>query len=409
MVLLTDGPAQSLHQAFNQRVLLRPVTKHQARLTPDHADAVMETLLDITQALPRGPVHIDLTATNAAARALLAVSRKPLIIAGMEARYDGAAPALDAFARQLGAPVLLTYKAKGCLAADDARMVGLFTNAASELEVLEHADLLILYGLDPVEMIPGDWRCQATVLDLFPGPKPAGIITADVTLTAPLAEALKSLRSGIAEPVWQADEIAALKAGARARVSMTGKGHTAASVVQALAGISPEGCRLTVDAGAHMFAAMNLWPASQPNDVLKSNGLSTMGYALPVAIASALEDRTRPVAALTGDGGLMMCLAELATAVEHGLKVVTVVCNDAALSLIDIKQQRNQHPSRGVRYAAVDFATAAQAFGCPSWQVGSREPLEPALEAAFAQPGPALVDVCVDPSGYGEQLAALRG
>ena len=153
MVLLTDGPAQSLHQAFDHRALLRPVAKHQARLTPDHADAVMETLLDITQALPRGPVHIDLTATDAAtpittngpaaidasaadplpaqvrdgdidaARALLAASRKPLIIAGMEARYDGAAPALDAFARQLGAPVLLTYKAKGCLADDDARLL----------------------------------------------------------------------------------------------------------------------------------------------------------------------------------------------------------------------------------------------------------------------------------------------
>ena len=66
--------------------------------------------------------------------------------------------------------------------------------------------------------------------------------------------------------------------------------------------------------GAHMFSAFACWQADEPFGVLKSNGLSTMGYALPAAIASSLHEPERAVAAVTGDGGMAMCLSELATA-----------------------------------------------------------------------------------------------
>ena len=152
-----------------------------------------------------------------------------------------------------------------------------------------------------------------------------------------------------------------------------------------------------------------LWQAEAPFGVLKSNGLSTMGYALPAALASALQEPERPVLAVTGDGGLMMCLAELTTAVERQCLIVVVVLNDAALSLIDIKQQRQLHPSRGVRYRRVDFAAAARALGCRAWRLEAEDALEAVVEAAFAGDGPAVIDITVDPSGYREQLAALRG
>jgi acetolactate synthase-1/2/3 large subunit len=157
-----------------------------------------------------------------------------------------------------------------------------------------------------------------------------------------------------------------------------------------------------------MFSAMAFWESRGPYDVLKSSGLSTMGYALPAAIASALHEPGRPAVAMTGDGGLMMCLAELATAVRYGLNIVVVVFNDAALSLIDIKQQRQQRQSRGVRYPAVDLAAAARGLGCRAWRVDEGAPLEPVLAEAFAGTGPAVVDVAVDPAGYGAQLAGLR-
>lgn len=434
MILFTDGPAASQHQAFDQNALFQPFTKRQVRLRPDDGRARLAALLDDACRLPRGPVHVDLTAPDAqtivaddrpepvaaapapidgdaleSARALLGASRRPIIIAGMEARYAGADVALGRLADALGGPVLLTYKAKGCLADADPRMVGLFTGATAEAACLGRADLIVLYGFDPVEMIPSPWRYTAPVLDLFPGPKARNPMATAATLTASLSDAVETLVSAAAPSDWTGEDIVDLRRDMRDRLALAGDGHTVATVVDAVGAGAPDGCRLTVDAGAHMFSAMGLWQAAAPHDVLKSNGLSTMGFALPAAIAAALETPERPVVALTGDGGLMMCLGELATAAERGLSVVTIVLNDGALSLIDIKQQSRQHPAVGVRYPTIDFAAAGLAMGCAAWRVGRGEPLAGVIAEAFEAAGPALIDVDVDPAGYGDQLAALRG
>ena len=134
-----------------------------------------------------------------------------------------------------------------------------------------------------------------------------------------------------------------------------------------------------------------------------------MGFALPAAIASALHEPDRPVIAFTGDGGLLMCLSELSTASRLGCHITVVVFNDAALSLIDIKQQARAMTSRGVRYPAIDFATAAEGLGARGWRVTDRGALEPVLATAFAIEGTTVVDVATDPSDYPAQIQALRG
>ena len=167
--------------------------------------------------------------------------------------------------------------------------------------------------------------------------------------------------------------------------------------------------RATVDAGAHMFSATAFWPSSKPNDVLISNGLATMGFALPAGIASALHEPKRPAVAFTGDGGLMMCMGELATAVQERARIVVVVFNDGALSLIDIKQQSRKLPATGVRWKRFDFATAMRGMGGRGYRVRTLAEYRRALAKALAGTGPALVDVQVDPSGYQKQLRAMRG
>src|SRR6185436_3594807 len=95
-------------------------------------------------------------------------------------------------------------------------------------------------------------------------------------------------------------------------------------VVELTADVYPR-ARITVDAGAFMLPVMSLWRAAEPCDVLISNGLCSMGFALPAAIGASLLDRERQVLAFTGDGGLLMCLAELRTAAREGLPVRVVV------------------------------------------------------------------------------------
>jgi thiamine pyrophosphate-dependent acetolactate synthase large subunit-like protein len=109
-----------------------------------------------------------------------------------------------------------------------------------------------------------------------------------------------------------------------------------------------------------MLPATLLWPIDEPSGLLISNGLSTMGYALPAAVGAALLDRDRPVVALTGDGGLLMCAGELLTAVRERLRIIVIVFNDASLSLIEIKQQaRRLDPlaSRSVTSTGLEWPT----------------------------------------------------
>jgi acetolactate synthase-1/2/3 large subunit len=158
-----------------------------------------------------------------------------------------------------------------------------------------------------------------------------------------------------------------------------------------------------------MISATAFWKVSQPNDLLISNGLATMGFAVPAAVAAAMEDPVRGAIAFTGDGGFMMCSSELALAAQTNANIVVVVFNDGALSLIDIKQKSRNLSRRGTTWPRPDFAKVAEGYGCHSWQVDTIEGYKVVLKKAFKVKGPALIDVIIDPQGYGEQLTSLRG
>ncbi len=431
VILFCDGPASSLHQAFDQNALYQPISKLQGRLTPETGSTLFSEGLATALVHPRGPVQFDLSAGDANTLCspadlvppagspaphppgvwvdLIAGSRRPVIIAGLEARDPATAAALRRLAGRLTCPILTTYRAKGVVPDDHANMVGHFTGATLEARCLAQADLICCIGFDPVEMIPGPWPYQAPILELRAADGARLPIEPALSLTGDLPCLIDSICELQPSSPWNSEEVADLRNSYHQALHLAGQGHTAKTIINQLARLALPQTRLTVDAGAHMVSVMARWPASEANGVLKSNGLSTMGYALPAAIGSALHEPDRPVIAVTGDGGMLMAMAELATAAELGCNLTIIVLNDAALSLIDLKQQNLQMASKGVRYTATDFATAAKGLGCAGFKVGPDEDLEPVLQKALSVEGPSLIDVAVDPSGYRDQLAALRG
>ncbi len=104
-----------------------------------------------------------------------------------------------------------------------------------------------------------------------------------------------------------------------------------------------------------------------------------------------------------------MCAGELLTAVRERLHLVTIVFNDASLSLIDIKQQQRGHDPSGVALGAVDWCRLAQSMGVAAWTAGTEDALERALDAALEHRGPSLIDARIDPDGYGDTLRVIRG
>jgi len=441
LVLISDGLAPEAarfvtHQVLDQRALSAPLVKGSARLEGDAAAAEFDRLLELALTPPLGAVHVELTGEAArrpvgrsalrtvagapaaataaleAAAALLARAERPVLVVGLEACAAPAAAAARRFAATLDCPVLATYQAKGVIPDADPRAVGLFTGGTLEAPLVEAADLIVLFGVDPVELIPRPWPYRAPVLDIGCAPRPLH----HATPAAGLYGALDRIEAGLAlRPAprgWPADTAAAHRRRIRERLACpAGEGVSPQRIVELAqaAAMRDAPPRVTVDAGAHMFSATAFWQCAAPNDLLISNGLATMGFALPAALAASLADRSRPVVAFTGDGGLAMCLGELLTAAEQRARLVVVVFNDGALSLIDIKQQARGLPRDGVRWDRVDFAGAAAAFGLAAWRARSEPEYADAIAGALRTDGPCLVDVRVDPAGYADQLKALRG
>ena len=351
-------------------------------------------------------------------------ARRPVVLLG-----TGAIPRTAAVRRALagsGIPALHTYRARGVLPDSAAEAAGLVTGGTMEWPLLNVADLIVGLGVDEAEMIPAPWDYAArTIVVTEDEPPDHGYFTGATTLRLPLGRALEALATGLAAALaagpglgWAAGagravkQDAARRLAAVAAVTRTGSPGRLAppQVVRTVRDGTPAQTIATVDAGAHMLVAMPLWEVPEPGRLLISSGLATMGYALPAAIAAALCRPEVPVVAFTGDGGLGMTLAELETAVRLSLQVIVVVFNDAALSLIEIKQKpAGQGDAGAVRYRPVSFAAAATALGAAGAAVSTEPDLAAALAAALRRPGPTVIDADVDPACYPAVMDLTRG
>jgi acetolactate synthase-1/2/3 large subunit len=456
------------HQRIDQPALGRSVAKAAITIGGPRPGEAAARIVRMALAPPPGPViasmdasapgladpdgtgpdsAVDDNGTLAASflAGALRAARRPVLLLG-----TGAIPRTASVRRALagrGIPVLHTYRARGILPDAGADAAGLITGGTMEWPLLSAADLIIGLGVDEAEMIPTPWDYPArTILitESTAGPAAAGpaaagpaaagpaaagtaaagtaaaggsayrgYFTGATPLRMPLAQALEVLATGPGHD-WPPGAGRAARADAAGRlvsaaVASPGRLAPQQVVVTVRAG-TPPGTIATVDAGAHMLVAMPLWEVDEPRSLLVSSGLATMGYALPAAIAAALCAPQVPVVAFTGDGGLGMTLAEIETAVRLSLRVIVIVFNDAALSLIKLKQKpAGQGGDEAVRYRPVCFAAAATAMGAAGAEVTTERDLATALAAALRRPGPTVIDASVDPAGYLAVMDLSRG
>jgi acetolactate synthase I/II/III large subunit len=303
---------------------------------------------------------------------------------------------------------MVTYKAKGVVRDDDVHFAGVFTNAAIEQPILNQADLLIGVGLDPVELLPRTWTYTQPLIGIERFRVEGGHVPFVAHLVSDVAAGLQQLSQCLVSADWNLDEVRGAIAAQRELMQTTGAQLTADGVIR-IAAIAAPDARVTVDAGAHMFAATMLWPVAEPNGMLISNGLSTMGFALPAAIGASLLDRRRPVVALTGDGGLLICLGELLTAAREHLPVVTIVFSDASLSLIAVKQQQRRLVPAGVALGDVAWCALAESLGVSAQSASTEAELRHALSRSLERRGPSLIEARIDPSDYAHMVRTVRG
>ncbi len=440
------------HQLIDQRAMFRPVTKLSTTITDATPADILATTVDKATAWPYGAIHLDYdaggppdsgppesrpeprtaaTASRSAvpsspapvdeAVALLLDSRRPLVIVGMEAAAAGP-PVVEALER-LGCPVLTTYQAVGLVPTEGSLHAGIYTNGTLEQPTLDSADLILTIGLDTVEPIPTPWRSTVSVVRISATAAIDEFVPVTVDLIGQPVELMATILDRLADrswsPTWPEGAAARFRTEARARLrSDTDTGletegarfgplELVETATRSIPDDVADQLTVTVDAGAHFLAVMPNWPVADRFRLLISNGLATMGFALPAAIGAALARPGKPVLAFSGDGGLAMTMAELETMARLELPITVVVFNDAALSLIAVKQQDHHGGEAAIRYRLTDFATIATASGLRGTIVES--PRELAQTLARDWTGPRLIDARIDPTDYRSLLAASRG
>lgn len=408
------------HQVFDHQAMLRPVVKGSFRLAPGAVGAGMAKAIALATSGQPGPVHVDVPITvaegpategplaapwqaapglppaEALAKALAALqsAQRPLAIAGVDAVNEGAGPAITAFCRDHGIPLVTTYKGKGLMPEVDPLCLGgagLSPKADRLLmPLIAKADAVLLLGYDPIEMRIG-WRhpfgAGQTVIDIAPSPRDHGMHRADIPLVAALAPTLAALRHTTA-PRWTDGEPQAARSALQAAFSDPGAWGPHA-VFAALRATMPPETVITADSGAHRILLSQMWESPAPRLILQSSGLCTMACAVPLAAGAKIGHPEVPVLAFVGDAGLEMGAGELATLAAQKLPVVICVLVDHSLTLIEMKQRASQRPNLGVDFGGpgkgTDFAALARAFGGHGVDVSDSASLTREAQAALAR------------------------
>lgn len=429
--LAVGAPPGTTHQRLDLTALYRPVTKRSARLTAENALAEVQSAVDECRAERPGPVHLALPADIASldaspapareapmrrslgdtaridtaavhrAHGLLARARKPALVAGIGALRGDASGAIAALARRLNCPVAVPPKAKGLLPEDDERFAGVIEMAGDDIVIdfLKGADLLLAVGLDVVEL-DKPWRLEAPIVHIDGLPNDDRYYDAEVELVGPIPPFIEALAESAMRSAWSEREFAAHHERLTSFVRPESARLQAWHVVDAVRRGLPRTAIATSDVGAHKMLVGQAWETFAPRTFFMANGLSSMGYGIPVAMAARLALPERPAVAFVGDGGLTMYLGEIETAVRLGLDLLIVVFADQRLELIRRSQVRRNVSTIGTSFSNPDFEAFAGSCGAIGYRASSRADLERSLQRALESRGVRILAVEIDGDDY---------
>lgn len=432
------------HQRVDLEEVFRPITKWSHTLTGVDTAAALQHALDLSLEGRPGPVYLGLpsdvarredqsarpsqggregqatlplpgggagTGDPARAARLIAGARRPLALAGIGLDPAKDQPALLRWVEATGIPVAVTPKAKGMIPEDHPLFLATGTGMAGDtllVELLQESDLLIGIGFDPVEAIR-TFYLSRPFLSIARYSLVDRQFAPTLELVGDVGAALDAIQAETAvRHAWAREDVAAFRRRLAAFLTPSADrselGLSPARLFGRLRTLTPRHTILTVDTGAHKLLVGQVWPAYEPLTYLVSHGLSTMGYALPAAMAAKLEHPERPVVAVTGDGGLAMVLSELETAARLRLPILVLVLSDRSLYLIRMHQERKGFEAGGVDFGPIDFAGIAPGFGARGFRAATWVEFDDAVAAGLRGDRPTVIEVPIDPADYRQML-----
>ena len=347
---------------------------------------------------------------------LLAAAERPVILAGAGVLRARTSNDLVRLAELLRVPVIASWRRGDVISNDHPLYLGMtgYGSPATVRARLEAADALLVIGSRLGEITTYGWSIPGAAtrwayVDIAPAQLPAELPAPEVTITSDarlfLRAAVARLESRGVLDAASTDARSARNAEDRAAWeaatvidghAWSGPGVHPGKVVTTLRQLLPDDGIVTTDAGSFGTWAARGFRFRRPGTFLGSTS-GAMGYGLPAAIAAGLVHRDRAVVALVGDGGLGMTLAEIETAVRHGLRTVVLVFDNQRYGMIRSYQERRPGAAAvATDLGPIDFAGAARALGARGVRVEDDAGFEPALRQALVGDRPTVIHLVVD-------------
>ncbi|GAA3273101.1 thiamine pyrophosphate-binding protein [Streptomyces lavendulae] len=413
---LGGGRRGHLHELRDQSASFRDVVKsvHTAR-TPSQIPSVIAAAWESALTVPFGPVWVEIpedvlraetvipqvTGMDATPHELaprpeltalaahwLSHASRPVIIAGGGVIRADAAGKLRQLAELLNAPVVTTFGGKGAFPWTHPLSLRSWLEDRHTTDFLEDADVVLVVGSGLGELssnyhtfFPTGRVIQIEAdLGKLESNHPALGIHADARL------ALQALLETVTPRVdpGAPERVASLLAAVSDRLAaqdLTLEQELLTAVRAALPPRSPSFWDMTILS----YWAWSAFDPKHPNTMHSAQGAGGLGYAFPAALGAAVGEPDTPVLAVSGDGGAMYSIADLATARQHDLDVTWLIVDDGGYGIL-----REYGCATGTDLTRPDFAALAASFGVPA-TVTTPDTLRTDLTQALKTPGPSVV------------------
>ena len=392
-VLNADEVPSAVHEAFRHLSTGRP-RPVEIEIPPDTlAEALDVELLE--PAIHHRPAPSDAQVAEAA-RLLAENDGKVVIWAGGGANSEAASVALTRLAERLQAPVITTAEGKGAIS--DRHYLSLGVPRARE-EMMQR-----LVAERPIVLAVGTRLATANlpeghrVVQIDVDPEEIGRNWPDtLPVLGDTATSLGLLHEAVSALAGQAESRQAeFEAFCERRYDPSALMEPQASFTRAIRNALPDEGILISGMTQIGYFSRAYYPVYKPGTYITSSYSGNLGFAFPTALGAKVARPDVPVVCVTGDGGFMYNVQELATAVQYGINTVTVLFNDNAYGNVLREQVRrfNDHPY-GAELHNPDFVRMAESFGARGLRVHDAVALEAALHESLSIEAPTLIEVPV--------------
>lgn len=429
------------HQSMNNVAMLEPITKYSAEvhdpntLSETVANAYRlaksgkpgASFISIPQDVTDSPVSVKaikpLSAPKLGSASVLDINYLaqainnavlPVLLLGNGASSEGVTAAVRRLLDAVKLPVVETFQGAGIVSREleDETFfgrVGLFRNQPGDM-LLKRADLVIAIGYDPIEYEARNWNAEISAriividveqveIDTYfqPERELIGDMAHTLYLLLPaikgyeLPEGSKEYLKGLRNNIENVSDVKFDRDSAHGLVHPL-------DLIDVLQENTTDDMTVTVDVGSHYIWMARYFKSYEARHLLFSNGMQTLGVALPWAISAALLRPNTKVISVSGDGGFLFSAQELETAVRLHLPIVHIIWNDGKYNMVEFQEEMKYGRSSGVDFGPVDFVKYAESFGAKGYRVDSKDSFEETLKQALidAENGPVLIDVPID-------------